>query len=453
MTGDGVEPLLERSGELEAISEVLAAARAGIGACLLVRGPAGIGKSRLLELARVEGGRDRMTVLGARGAVLECEYPFGVVLQLVGPIAAEESRRQAMLAGAAGSARTVFEPDHVVTSGPDATFAVVHGLFWAIANLSTAGPVLVCVDDLQWADELSLRFLDFLARRADDLPLALVFAVRGGEGTKAGAGGVLGELVGGPLIRTVAPAALSEAAVLDLTRARFGAHASGAFAKACWSATGGNPLYLAELHCELIGENVEATTEAARSVAAAAPRAVGPVILGRLGRLGERAVRFARALAVLGDRVLLPDAAELAGLSREEATEAAQALFAAGVVGAGRELTFTHPLLRDVLYADVPEVVRGEYHARAARILDERGRPPESVLAQLLSATAAGDGWVVECLRAAARRAMNQGAPAGAVAPLQRALSEPPADSARPAVLLSLARRRRRPGGRRRLST
>ena len=75
MTGDGVEPLLERSGELEAISEVLAAARAGIGACLLVRGPAGIGKSRLLELARVEGGRDRMVVLGARGAVLEREYP------------------------------------------------------------------------------------------------------------------------------------------------------------------------------------------------------------------------------------------------------------------------------------------------------------------------------------------------------------------------------------------
>ena len=379
-----------------------------------------------------------MTVLSAHGAVLEREYAFGVVLQLLEPVAANQSRRSAMFAGAAGAARTVFEPGGVVASAPGATFAVVHGLFWTIANMSAEGPLLVCVDDLQWADEVSLRFLDFLARRADDLPLALLLAVRSGEAAAVGAGGALGELMSGPLARAIEPAALSEAAVLAVTRARFGARASQAFARACWSSTGGNPLYLAELQRELLDENVEPTTESARRVASAAPRAVGRVILARLARLGERAATLARALSIIGDHALLPDAAKLAGLSREHAAEAAQALFAAGIVGAGRELRFTHPLLRSVVYADMPEVVRGERHARAARILDERGRPPDGVVVQLLSATPAADGWVSERLRAAARRATAQGAPAGAIAPLERALSEPPADDVRPAVLLEL---------------
>ena len=103
-----------------------------------------------------------MTVLSAHGAVLEREYAFGVVLQLLEPVAANQSRRSAMFAGAAGAARTVFEPGGVVASAPGATFAVVHGLFWTIANMSAEGPLLVSVDDLQWADEVSLRFLDFL---------------------------------------------------------------------------------------------------------------------------------------------------------------------------------------------------------------------------------------------------------------------------------------------------
>ena len=259
----------------------------------------------------------------------------------------------------------------------------------------------------------------------------------------------------GPLARAIEPAALSEAAVLAVTRARFGARASQAFARACWSSTGGNPLYLAELQRELLDENVEPTTESARRVASAAPRAVGRVILARLARLGERAATLARALSIIGDHALLPDAAKLAGLSREHAAEAAQALFAAGMVAeAGRRLRFAHPLLRSVVYADMPEVVRGERHARAARILDERGRPPDGVVVQLLSATPAADGWVSERLRAAARRATAQGAPAGAIAPLERALSEPPADDVRPAVLLwSLARPRRPQGTPERSST
>ena len=58
----------------------------------------------------------------------------------------------------------------------DPTFAVLHGLYWLCANLAQRGPVLLAVDDAHWADAPSLRFLAYLARRIDDLPVVVVCA-------------------------------------------------------------------------------------------------------------------------------------------------------------------------------------------------------------------------------------------------------------------------------------
>ena len=56
----------------------------------------------------------------------------------------------------------------------ESSYARLHGLYWLCANLAADAPLLVCVDDAQWADEPSLSFLGFLARRLEDLPVALV---------------------------------------------------------------------------------------------------------------------------------------------------------------------------------------------------------------------------------------------------------------------------------------
>lgn len=72
--------LLEREGELAVVSAALARARAGDGAVLVVEGPAGIGKTALLDEARGRAAAAGMRLLAARGGELEADFPFGVVV-------------------------------------------------------------------------------------------------------------------------------------------------------------------------------------------------------------------------------------------------------------------------------------------------------------------------------------------------------------------------------------
>jgi DNA-binding CsgD family transcriptional regulator len=368
--------------------------------------------------------------------VLEAEYPFGVARQLLESPAVDARRRAAMLAAAGGLARPVLECEALPVGAPDATFAVLRGLFWALANLAADGPLLVCVDDAQWADEPSLRWLDFLARRLDELPVELLVAWRVGEG--AAVRGVMRELEGGPLVGLLEPAPLSEGAVLELARAMFGEHVEPLFGAACYERTGGNPFFVAELTRELLAEGVEPTASGAEQVAELVPPGVGRVVLARLARLGADASALARAVSLLGDGAELADAAELACLSRAAAVEAVRALAAAGILRDDQRLGIAHPLMRDAIEADITPSARASEHATAARVLAVHGRTTDQVAAHVLLGPASGDAWAVERLREAARAAVQRGAPDAALPLLRRALAEPPPPIARTQVLLEL---------------
>ena len=171
--------LLERERELDEIRERLESARAGAGSTLVVEGPGGIGKTELLIAAGREAREHGMCVLSARGAELEREFPFGVVRQLL------ETRVTApggdeLMDGAAALCAPVFEPAGRGEED-ERSFAVLHGLYWLCATLTERSPLLVLVDDAQWADPASLAFLTYLARRVEDLPVALAVASRPGE--------------------------------------------------------------------------------------------------------------------------------------------------------------------------------------------------------------------------------------------------------------------------------
>jgi AAA ATPase domain len=101
-----IPALLEREGELEALARVVAGAREGAGRVVLVEGPAGVGKSRLLASVRSSASEAGLQVLEARGAVLERDVAFGVARQLFDQTvhAATGAERQALFAGAAGLA-------------------------------------------------------------------------------------------------------------------------------------------------------------------------------------------------------------------------------------------------------------------------------------------------------------------------------------------------------------
>src|SRR6516164_10257517 len=174
--------LCEREGELARIDALLTATRAGRGGVLLITGPAGIGKTVLLGAARERAGQAGMRVLAGRGGELESGFSFGVARQLFEPLlaGAGAAEREALLAGAARRALIALEgqADAAQLDGSEPPFGVMHGLYWLAVNASGAGPVLVGVDDLHWAEQASVRFLLYLADRLSGLPVALVLSWR-----------------------------------------------------------------------------------------------------------------------------------------------------------------------------------------------------------------------------------------------------------------------------------
>src|SRR5262245_4021161 len=168
-------PLVERERELEAIEQLLAGVRDGAGATLLIEGPAGIGKSSLLAAARGMAGDAR--VASARGSELEREFPLGVVRKLLEPVlaGATEDERRALRAGAGALGAAALEQPH---GEPAEIATVLHGLYWLAVNLASLRPVILLVDDAQWADLTSLQWLAYIAARLDGVPLGLLAAVR-----------------------------------------------------------------------------------------------------------------------------------------------------------------------------------------------------------------------------------------------------------------------------------
>ena len=111
-----------------------------------------------------------MHVLRARGGEYERDFPYGVVRQLFEPLLARRGPRAELLGGNARARRApIFEPAAAPAEGAD-PFAVQHGLHWLVADLAGAAPLLLLVDDAQWADLASLRALAYIGRRLDGCP-------------------------------------------------------------------------------------------------------------------------------------------------------------------------------------------------------------------------------------------------------------------------------------------
>jgi AAA ATPase domain len=143
-------PLLERERELEALGAAVGAAADGTPGLVLVEGPAGIGKSRLLAAARTLADERGVGVLAARGGELERDFPFGIVRQLFESLLIDDSARSHLLSRAAGAAAPVFEPprERLASEAPsEGSFAMLHGLYWLTVNLSSERPLVARLHD------------------------------------------------------------------------------------------------------------------------------------------------------------------------------------------------------------------------------------------------------------------------------------------------------------------
>jgi DNA-binding CsgD family transcriptional regulator len=429
--------LFDREDDLAAIDAALAEAVGGAGRVLLIEGPAGIGKTALLDQLRSRAAALVMTVRTARGGELERSFGFGVVRQLLETalVGADNAERDRLLAGAARLAEPVFTDVSAAEETGDVAFATLHGLYWLVVNLTERGPLVLAVDDAQWADEPSLRFLLHLAHRLAGLPVVVALTVRAGADRHRRDLATLMLEACPPVLR---PRPLGESAVTRLVRAGLGEDASAQLCRACAEATGGNPFLLSELLGEFRRDARPANEIDPQAVNRLAPERIATAVLLRVSRLDPEAPVFTRAVAVLGEQARLPLCAQLAGLDPRKAHTLAAGLVDLAVLVSGEPIRFVHPIVRTVVYEDLSAAERADLHARAARLLADHHADPLAIAVHLLATEPGGDREVVTMLREAARSAMAGGAPDTAAALLRRALDEPPDSADRSVVLFEL---------------
>jgi hypothetical protein len=227
-----------------------------------------------------------MRVLAARASELERNFSFGVVRQLLEPavLRAPEAERSAWFAGAARLGAVVLEVPEWREQAPGEgdIFPRLHGLYWLCVNLSVDRPLLLTVDDVQWADESSLAFLGFLGRRLDGLRIGLAVATRPVDPRS---NPLVAQLLADPAATRLWLSELSVPAIAELVRSRIGATADDEFCRACHRATAGNPFLLGELVREVAAEGIEPVAANATRLLALEPKGVSRVVLLRLARL------------------------------------------------------------------------------------------------------------------------------------------------------------------------
>lgn len=398
----------------------------------MLEGEPGIGRSALLEDAAARAAAAGLDVLVARGGDLERELTFGVARQLLeGRLhRADAAERAALLAGAAHHAASLLGVHGAPPTELDEP-SLVHALFWVCANLADRGPVCLAVDDAQWADAASLRWLVYLARRLEELPILLVVAVATAE--LEAPHELLRALAAQPGAQRLALGPLSGEESAAVAREELGERATEAVCAALHEAAGGNPFLVREAAAGLAAAEGAAEAEVPR--VRLGPQAAAGFVLRRLERMPPAAGALARAVAVLGSDASLAHAGALAGIAPAEAAAAADQLAAARILGSGRPLAFIHPVVRGTLYHELGPGERSNAHARAARLLHAAGVHPARVVTHLLAAEPAGDPEAVELLRFAAAAESD---PRRAAVALRRALAEPPPAEVRGPLLLEL---------------
>src|SRR5918996_2292063 len=323
--------LIERDRELALLESVVAGLAGLTGSAVLVEGASGTGKSRLLAVLAEFARRADVIVTGTRAVDLDASLPFSVVRRLLEPplrsarrMSRGDPRPQWALQALTTRAHRSSAP--LAEGGMAATHAVVEGVE---ALVDILGPLVVVVDDAQWADARSLQLLRYLADRARDFPIVLAVAVRRGEVED----GLVAPFrtAGGAIV--LEPRELSAAGVARVVEGQLPG-AAAAVAAACRRVTGGNPFLLGELIAAVEAAGIAVGPDAGARIEQLAPRTVIDNVLVRLARLPRDAAALARAIAVLGDGARLRHAARLAGLAFETAAEMADLLVAADILAA-----------------------------------------------------------------------------------------------------------------------
>ena len=407
--------LVGRDSELELLRGLVAAVAAGRGGSVLVEGEPGIGKSALLAAGLAEAQRLGCAVFWESADEARQRFPLWVLLDClrVGSRSADPARAEIaglLREGVAGA----------LTPG-DVTAAVAERLLALVDRLCASSPVVLVLDDVQWADEASLAVWARLRQAARQLPLLLVAASR-----PVPVPAKLAALHEG-LTDNAVPIGLSPLPAhqtVELVERLIGA-APGPRLRRQAQQAGGNPLYVRELVDALVREHAVRVADGVAELVspAAQPLSLSAAIGRRLGFLPEPTMRVLQTAALLGPELCMAHLCAVTGRAAADLADVVRAGVAAGVLvesGSGERLAFRHELIRQALYEGVPVSVRSGLHRHAAQALAEAGAPVERVAEHLLAAASRADAWVVAWV-AEAGSTLTYRAPQVAVELLRRA--------------------------------
>ena len=434
----GDRHLLGRASQLRELAGAVEACAGGASGSCLVEGEAGIGKTSLVEAALAVAERLGLQVFQAAAEELERRRPFGAVVDGLGIDRAATDPRRAQVARVFEEVRSPTGWPPLVAAAQD-EFRAVEAILTLVEELSAQRPLVLAVDDLQWADPSTLLVLHRLGRVLGRLPVLLVAAYRPLPRPPDLERLIASLTARGARRLTLGP--LDEQAVAALVERLVGA-APGPRLLRQVAGAGGNPLFVTELVGALTADgSIEAASDGQVEVAAVGlPPSLPLTILHRLSFLPQRTLDVLRAASVIGASFSVAELSRLTGTPSFELLAVLRESLAAGVLGEEpSRLRFRHDLLREALYQDLPGAVRAGLHRDAARSLAGAGAPAEQVAEHLLRGATPGDVEAVAWLREAATRVASH-APAVAVDLLRRALElADPADPSRDAMLAELA--------------
>jgi len=387
--------IVGRKATIDSLRERLPDVRLGGGALVMLGGESGIGKTSVAAAFAREA-----TLGGFEVVTAECDpvggqplHPFRPLLRAV----ADHCRgREEVIARVLGTRLQSLREQESSFSGlydaaaprlsPEiAARRLFTDLSETLAAFARERPVLLILDDLQWADEITLRFLASLgAEYFEGLPLMIVGTYRVDE-----AGPELRALIANAHVNNIVLSRLDDANVGDIVRSMLAApDAPSSFLQFLASQTEGNPFFVAEYLRAAVDERLLFREKGRWLVAAAddhyaslgLPGTLRDLVARRLDALSALAQRIAETAAVLGREV--PESLLIAacGESENDALEAIAELIERAVFESmGEGVRFAHDKLREGAYARIPEERRRLLHTRAADMIEKGCRSEEQL--------------------------------------------------------------------------
>ena len=411
-------PPLGRPVELARVLGLVERVELGRGGVGFIEGEAGIGKTSLLEAVLAEVVPRGYLVLRGAASELEADRPFGALAEALEIHSASSDPERAAIARLLLGEPT--DPGATLRSVAELRYRLVEAMVSLMERLALAGPVVLALEDLHWADSSTLLAVRHVGRRLTQLPLVVLGTFRPSPAS-AKLDGVVADLVGRGALH-LALGRLDDTAVAELVE-RVAQAPPTARLLAATADAAGNPLFVTELVGALKAEGALRVADGRADIEVRViPRSFQVLVLRQLAALPDSTLRVLRVAAVLGTLFSLTDLGTVQSRPPSDLLDALDEAFRAKILAdTGESLTFRHELVREAVYLDLPATVRRGLHLQAGRALAAAGASPVQVAPHLVRGASPGDRGAVEWIWRAATQVASR-APGAAVELFEHAL-------------------------------